>query len=185
MQLHSLTVVPLTDQAFQVYWSCRMGRATRGCQLLKGVSSHNLPAFEVALCTLHDDLYCGNLTPRITQDVASNGINNHFYFLIFPALQCIYSFVVVGSLHAHVMLYSDLDRLVLDYLVVEGYKNAAVSFSRESGMPAINCETMDQRTAIRNAICRGDVEAAIEQLNDLDSEVNSRSLSFLPFFCLL
>lgn len=38
-------------------------------------------------------------------------------------------------------------------------------------MPRVNLEAIDQRTAIRNAIHRGDIEAAIEQLNDLNSEV--------------
>lgn len=70
-------------------------------------------------------------------------------------------------------VHSDLNRLVLDYLFVEGYKSTAENFARESGgYDQCDLEGVDQRTAIRYAIHRGDIDAAIEQLNDLNSEVS-------------
>lgn len=71
---------------------------------------------------------------------------------------------------------------MLDYLFVEGYKSTAENFARECGLPdQCDLEGVDQRTAIRYAIHRGDIDAAIEQLNDLNSEVNAfSSLCLLP-----
>ena len=70
-----------------------------------------------------------------------------------------------------------MNRLVMDYLVVEGYRSAAENFCKESGVEAVDLKAIEQRTTIRNAIQRGDIEEAIEQINDLNSEV---SLPFLP-----
>ena len=80
-------------------------------------------------------------------------------------------------------VHSDLNRLVLDYLFVEGYKSTAENFARESKTyDECDLEGVDQRTAIRYAIHRGDIDAAIEQLNDLNSEVNFISFQLIfPF----
>lgn len=67
----------------------------------------------------------------------------------------------------------DLNRLVMDYLVVEGYKEAAENFAREAGMtPRADFESIQNRMTIRNAIQRGDIVEAIERVNDLNPEVN-------------
>lgn len=76
---------------------------------------------------------------------------------------------------------SDLNRLVMDYLVIEGYKEAAENFARESGMSSSSSQMMDfesiqNRMIIRNAIHSGDIIDAIERVNDFDPEV---SFSFL------
>jgi hypothetical protein len=55
--------------------------------------------------------------------------------------------------------------------VIEGYKDAAEKFSKESGLAAADTRAIEQRVQVRNAIQQGDVEAAIELLNDLNSEV--------------
>ena len=68
---------------------------------------------------------------------------------------------------------SDLNRLVMDYLVVEGYKEAAENFAREAGMsPQEDFESIRNRMTIRNAIQRGDIVEAIERVNDLNPEVS-------------
>ena len=67
--------------------------------------------------------------------------------------------------------YSDLNRLLMDYLVVEGYTEAADCFARESGQPAVDLQSIEHRMAIRAAVQRGDVENAIERVNDLNPEV--------------
>lgn len=75
-------------------------------------------------------------------------------------------------------LHSDLNKLIMDYLVVEGYKSAAEEFSRETGIPsAVELATIESRMCIREAVQRGDVEEAIERVNDLNPEVS--------FICLL
>lgn len=63
----------------------------------------------------------------------------------------------------------------MDYLVVEGYKEAADCFARESGVAAVDLESIEHRMAIRAAIQRGDVEDAIDRVNDLDPLVRRLS----------
>lgn len=82
------------------------------------------------------------------------------------------------------MLSSDLNRLVMDYLVIEGYKEAAENFARESGMLSssssssslpgmtLDFESIQNRMNIRNAIQSGDIVGAIERVNDFDPEVS-------------
>lgn len=68
---------------------------------------------------------------------------------------------------------SDLNKLVMDYLVVEGYKEAAENFARESGMTSVpDFESIQNRMTVRNAIQRGDIVEAIERVNDLNPEVS-------------
>ncbi len=55
---------------------------------------------------------------------------------------------------------------------VQGYVEAAEMFQRESGTaPGVDLAAMGERDAIRKAVQGGDVEAAIEAVNDLNPEV--------------
>lgn len=68
---------------------------------------------------------------------------------------------------------SDLNRLVMDYLVIEGYKDAADCFSKESGLkPFVDSDSILNRMIIRGAIQRGDIDDAIGRVNELDPEVS-------------
>lgn len=65
----------------------------------------------------------------------------------------------------------------MDYLVVEGYKEAAENFAREAGMASqADFESIHNRMTIRNAIHRGDIVEAIERVNDLDPEVRKERI---------
>ena len=79
-------------------------------------------------------------------------------------------------------LFRDLNRLVMDYLVIEGYKDAAEKFSIESGLkPNVDLESIQERMHIRSAVHAGDIEAAIERVNDLNPDVSGDRLdSFAP-----
>ncbi|RKP08702.1 CTLH/CRA C-terminal to lish motif domain-containing protein [Thamnocephalis sphaerospora] len=67
---------------------------------------------------------------------------------------------------------TELNRLVMHYLLTEGYKDAAEEFARESGIkPAVEMEGIQERLQIRQAVQRGDIEDAIERINDLDPEL--------------
>lgn len=60
----------------------------------------------------------------------------------------------------------------MDYLVIEGYKSAAINFAQEANMsPRVNIESIQERVEIRNAIHRGDIQTAIEMIHDLVPEV--------------
>jgi hypothetical protein len=74
-----------------------------------------------------------------------------------------------------------MNALVLDYLVVEGFADAAISFARETGQPAdIDQSLIQERMDIRDAIEEGRVEEAVRRVNELDPEVRA----FFPFIPL-
>ncbi|KAB5576573.1 CTLH/CRA C-terminal to lish motif domain-containing protein [Coniochaeta sp. 2T2.1] len=68
---------------------------------------------------------------------------------------------------------SDINSLILDYLVLEGYPNAAKRFSKEANMQERLPEHSEiaQRREIQNAIHSGKIEEAIKLLNKLDPEI--------------
>jgi len=66
----------------------------------------------------------------------------------------------------------DLNRLIMDYLVIQGYKSAAEEFSQEAGLSSpVDFESIESRMNIREALQRGDVEDAIMRVNDLNPEI--------------
>ncbi|KAF9481037.1 lish motif-containing protein [Pholiota conissans] len=75
-------------------------------------------------------------------------------------------------LHDVQVTKTDLNRLIMDYLVIEGYKSAAEEFSQETNLePAVDFESIESRMDIREALQRGDVEDAITRVNDLNPEI--------------
>ena len=59
----------------------------------------------------------------------------------------------------------------MNYLVIEGYKDAAEKFAQESRLePSVDLHSITDRMNIRTAIQMGNIDAAIEQVNDLDPE---------------
>ena len=72
-----------------------------------------------------------------------------------------------------IVFSSELNRLIMDYLVIEGYKSAAEEFSREADLASpVDFQSIEDRTTIRDALQRGDVEEAIIRVNDLNPEVS-------------
>ncbi|KAF9584655.1 hypothetical protein BGW38_005706 [Lunasporangiospora selenospora] len=66
----------------------------------------------------------------------------------------------------------DLNKLIMNYLIIEGYKDAAEKFSQESGAkPPVNLDSIQDRMIVRTAIQRGNIEEAIEKVNDLNPEI--------------
>ncbi|EGC39326.1 hypothetical protein DICPUDRAFT_52718 [Dictyostelium purpureum] len=66
----------------------------------------------------------------------------------------------------------DLNKLVMNFLVIEGYQEAAAKFQEESGTSSIvDLNSIADRMAIRSAIQSGDVEKGIEIVNDLNPEI--------------
>lgn len=67
---------------------------------------------------------------------------------------------------------TDMNKLVMNYLVIEGYKDAAEQFCNETGMsPFVDLAFMESRMKIRAAIQNGSIEEAIDLVNDLNSEI--------------
>ncbi|KAG8947966.1 hypothetical protein FRC04_010163 [Tulasnella sp. 424] len=60
----------------------------------------------------------------------------------------------------------------MDYLVIEGYKSAAEEFSKETGLQhSVDLSTIETRMHIREAVQRGDVEQAIELVNNINPSI--------------
>jgi len=67
---------------------------------------------------------------------------------------------------------TDLNHLVMNFLVIEGYKDAAEKFQQESGTPpGLDLSSISDRMAIRSAIQKGNIQEAIERVNDLDPSI--------------
>jgi hypothetical protein len=67
---------------------------------------------------------------------------------------------------------ADADRLVMDWLVTEGHAAAARAFAAEAGAdPGADLDAAAAREGVRRAAAAGDVEAAVEAVNDLDPDV--------------
>eukprot|EP00252_Welwitschia_mirabilis_P004390 TRINITY_DN14749_c0_g1_i1.p1 TRINITY_DN14749_c0_g1~~TRINITY_DN14749_c0_g1_i1.p1 ORF type:complete len:246 (+),score=64.06 TRINITY_DN14749_c0_g1_i1:148-885(+) len=66
----------------------------------------------------------------------------------------------------------DMNKLVMNFLVTEGYVEAAERFRMESGTePEIDLATITDRMAVRRAVQSGNVQDAIEKVNDLNPEI--------------
>ncbi|KAL8862146.1 MAG: hypothetical protein Q9178_001602 [Gyalolechia marmorata] len=64
---------------------------------------------------------------------------------------------------------TDLNAVVMDYLISEGYPSAAQKFASEANIqPTSAVDTIQERVAIREAIYRGDIQNAIERINELN-----------------
>lgn len=70
----------------------------------------------------------------------------------------------------------------MDYLISEGYPIAAQKFALEANIqPKVDFDSIRERVEIRNAIYGGDIQSAVEKINELNPQV---SHSFL-FECLV
>ena len=65
----------------------------------------------------------------------------------------------------------DIDFLVMDYLISHGYPDTAMEFAKEAGLTLNEDESIEARVEIRHAIHKGDIDAAINKINDLDPQV--------------
>ncbi|KAJ1504754.1 hypothetical protein HMI56_001473, partial [Coelomomyces lativittatus] len=67
---------------------------------------------------------------------------------------------------------TQLNKLILNYLVIEGYKDAAEQFCQEAELSIpVDLVSIDDRMQIRNAVQSGNIDEAIAKVNDLDPEI--------------
>ncbi|CAG7678340.1 unnamed protein product [Allacma fusca] len=67
---------------------------------------------------------------------------------------------------------SEVNKLVMNYLVTEGFKDAAEKFHMESGTdPGIDLSTLDPRIKILEAIQNGDIPRAVEMINSYQPQL--------------
>ena len=69
---------------------------------------------------------------------------------------------------------SDINALILDYLTMEGFPKAAANFSKEANLqPQQDNASIQARQKIQNYIHMGEIQNAIDDLNELDVNVRS------------
>ncbi|XP_046993577.1 glucose-induced degradation protein 8 homolog [Schistocerca americana] len=76
---------------------------------------------------------------------------------------------------------SDMNKLIMNYLVTEGFKEATEKFQQESGVsPCMDLDSLDDRIRIRDAIQSGRIQEATAIVNQLHPELldNDRYLYF-------
>lgn len=67
---------------------------------------------------------------------------------------------------------ADMNRLIMNYLVVEGYKSAAEKFMQECSTEArMDLDLIDRRREIRLLIQDGRIVEAVEMINDINPEI--------------
>ena len=67
---------------------------------------------------------------------------------------------------------AEINKLVMEYLVKEGFKDAVLSFQSESGIdPGVNMDMLDDQIKIRAAVEEGSIQDAVELVNDVDPEI--------------
>lgn len=71
----------------------------------------------------------------------------------------------------------------MEYLISEGYPEAAQRFALEANIaPELDVDSIQERVEIREAIASGDIQSAIEKINELNPQVSPGS-SCLPVCC--
>lgn len=66
----------------------------------------------------------------------------------------------------------DINFVIMDYLINEGYPSAAKKFALEANIqPKADIDSIQERVEIRNAIHGGDIQSAIEKINELNPQV--------------
>jgi len=86
-----------------------------------------------------------------------------------------------AKLEAQHVPRADMNRLIMNYLVTEGFKEAAEKFQKESGVEtAVDLDSIDLRIRIKELILQGQIQEAIALVNDYHPELldNDRYLYF-------
>lgn len=87
----------------------------------------------------------------------------------------------MAKFSSHQITRADMNTLIMNYLVTEGFKESAEKFRLESGIqPSVDLNQLDDRIKIREEIQNGRIENAISLVNSLQPELldNDRYLYF-------
>lgn len=73
----------------------------------------------------------------------------------------------------------EINILVMDFLVKGGYPEAAARFAEEANIePKFDDSYMSERVRIKKAIYHGNLQTAIEEINDVNPQVRLLPLLF-------
>jgi len=80
-----------------------------------------------------------------------------------------------GTLRRQNVRRRDIDKIVMNYLVVNGYKDVAEAFIKDSGVePSVPLESISDRMDIRKAVYEGNIPQVIQKLNKINPEILQR-----------
>ncbi|GAX82418.1 hypothetical protein CEUSTIGMA_g9846.t1 [Chlamydomonas eustigma] len=66
----------------------------------------------------------------------------------------------------------EMNKLIMNFLITEGYVEAAKMFEKESGTAAsMDLSTIQERMEIRRAVQSGQMDVAIDKVNDMNPEI--------------
>ncbi|XP_019440269.1 PREDICTED: glucose-induced degradation protein 8 homolog isoform X1 [Lupinus angustifolius] len=65
----------------------------------------------------------------------------------------------------------DMNNMVMNFLVTEGFSEVAEKFRNESGTDYMDLATIADRMAVKDAVQRGNIEDAIKKVNDSNLEI--------------
>ena len=82
------------------------------------------------------------------------------------------------------IIYRHINALVMDYLVAEGYPKSAKHFASEANVAVPATPFVEQRVEIRSAIYSGDLECAIQKINDWNPQVSADLFILINFSTL-
>ena len=72
--------------------------------------------------------------------------------------------------------------LIMDYFVTNGYPSSAQKFAMEANIrPTADVESIQERVDILQTIYAGDIQNAIEKINDVNPKVSCLPISIRPF----
>ena len=76
------------------------------------------------------------------------------------------------QIQGHHVQRKEMNQLVMNYLVTEGFKEAAEKFRSEAGVePKLPLNSLDDRIRVREAVQTGKIDEAIELTNSLNPEI--------------
>ena len=64
-----------------------------------------------------------------------------------------------------------INKLVMDYLITEGFSEAALNFSKECSVPLISDDSLESRDQIRASIYLGEIDKAVLLINTLSPSI--------------
>jgi len=75
-----------------------------------------------------------------------------------------------------------MDEIVMNYFIVNGFKEVAEAFVKDTGMkPGVPLDSIQNRMEIRKAILEGDIPKAIDKINELNPKLlaNQEKIYFM------
>ena len=140
------------------------------CNRIRPVFANRSTAYDVLKTKLgiSPNLPCGG---KLTCLSDADHLNHRVFRHELALFLCIFTMRrLLTSSHEY---NSDINSVIMDYLISEGYPSAAQKFALEANIqPKVDVESIEGRVEIRNAIYGGDIQTAVEKINEMNPQVS-------------